>query len=380
MKLSADKKSAPTITRVSDDVVRIVWMALSGRIDDLRRYLERVVPNWQEVDAQLAERIQELLNQPAAALNVVRRVASEPPAIGLRPIAQAAETTDLLRIETVIELPVEPVWPDELKAGLEGLIKERRAADRLAKAGLTATRTVILTGPPGVGKSLAARWIARELNLPLFVLNLGTVMSSFLGRTGTNLRQVMHHAAAANCVLFLDEIDAIAKRRDDNTDVGELKRLVTVLLQELDAWPASGLLLAATNHEDLLDPAVWRRFERRVIFPLPSPEQHAELFGRLLGASWNSLPSDLNRKVTLAAIGLTPSDITQIAMRAKREAVLNEGDLAEMLVKHTGDAVHGLPLARRRQIGQQLKRAGLGQREICRLTGLARETIRSFDS
>lgn len=376
MKPSSDKKT-PTPAHVSDDVVRIVWMALSGRIDDLRRYLERIVPNWQEVDAPLAQRIQELLNQPTIGPEMLRRVAPAASAVGSS--SAAGETADLLRIETSIELPVEPVWSVELKTALDGLIKERRAADRLARAGLTATRTVIFTGPPGVGKSLAARWIARELNLPLFVLNLGTVMSSFLGRTGTNLRQVMQHAAAANCVLFLDEIDAIAKRRDDNTDVGELKRLVTVLLQELDAWPSTGLLLAATNHEDLLDPAVWRRFERRVIFPLPSAEQQAELFGRLLGAAWNSLPAGLEKKVTLAATGLSPSDITQIATRAKREAVLNDGNLAELLVKHTGEAVHCLPLPRRRQIGLQLKRARLGQREICRLTGLARETIRSLE-
>ena len=94
-------------------------------------------------------------------------------------------------------------------------------------------------------------------------------MSSFLGRTGNNVRNVLDFAKGVSCVFLLDEFDAIAKRRDDAVEVGELKRLVTVLLQEIDQWPASGLLIAATNHYNLLDPAVWRRFELVVGFPMP---------------------------------------------------------------------------------------------------------------
>src|SRR5665213_3572636 len=129
-----------------------------------------------------------------------------------------------------------------------------------------------LYSPPGVGKTLAARWIARELHRPLLTLDLSAVMSSFLGRTGANVRHVLDYAKGVDCVLLLDELDSIAKRRDDASDVGELKRLVTVLLQEIDDWPSTGLLIAATNHSDLLDPAVWRRFEMRVNFPMPGDE------------------------------------------------------------------------------------------------------------
>jgi len=98
-------------------------------------------------------------------------------------------------------------------------------------------------------------------------------MSSFLGKTGSNIRVVLDFARRQPCVLLLDEFDAITKRRDDSAEIGELKRLVTVLIQAIDEWPADGLLVAATNHPELLDPAIWRRFDRVVEFPLPTSSE-----------------------------------------------------------------------------------------------------------
>ena len=147
---------------------------------------------------------------------------------------------------------------------------ERQHEEELIKENLQPSHTALLTGPPGVGKTLAARWIALRLSRPLVTLDLTAVMSSFLGRTGNNVRNVLDYAKGIQCVFLLDEFDAIAKRRDDLVEVGELKRLVTVLLQEIDSWPASSLLIAATNHDELLDPAVWRRFEIVVKFPMPA--------------------------------------------------------------------------------------------------------------
>ena len=107
---------------------------------------------------------------------------------------------------------------------------------------------------------------------PLLILDLSAVMSSYLGRTGSNLRHVLDYAKSLDCVLLLDELDAIAKRRDDSSEIGKLKRLVTVLLQQLDDWPSAGLLIAATNHTDLLDHAVWCRFEELVKFGIPQQD------------------------------------------------------------------------------------------------------------
>ena len=120
-----------------------------------------------------------------------------------------------------------------------------------------------------MGKTMAAQWVATQLGLPLAVLDLSSVMSSLLGKTGINLRHAFDYAKQSECVLLLDELDAIGKRRGDDSDVGE--RLVTVLLQQVDDWPdGAGLILG--NHPELLDAAVWRRFDLAVPFPEPDTE------------------------------------------------------------------------------------------------------------
>lgn len=368
-----------------DDFVRILWMGLGGRSADLDHYLRRVLPKWEEHTPELARRARELLAQSnSAGPGPTRSAAARPQGRSEFSFASggagAMDAEDFMRLEMPVSLPIEPVWAPAVAAELRSIIQERRSAPELAKAGLRPTHTVIFTGVPGVGKTLAARWLARELGLPLAVLNLGAVMSSFLGRTGANLRQVIGYASQQPCVLLLDELDAIAKRRDDNSDIGELKRLVTVLLQELDAWPSDALLIAATNHEQLIDPAVWRRFERRVVFPLPGADDQAELLSRLLGSSWTAVAGGTRAAIAMAATHLSPADLTQLALRTKREVIVSAAEFEPCLIGNVSGTVSSLPLSERRRIGLELKRMKLGQREIYRLTGLARETIRELAS
>jgi SpoVK/Ycf46/Vps4 family AAA+-type ATPase len=181
----------------------------------------------------------------------------------------------LLRRQDHVRLANAPIFSPAVEADLTRLLEERRAADRLLSAGLLPMRSLLLSGPPGVGKTMTAAWLAQELSLPLLTLDLATVVSSYLGKTGSNVRAALEHAQQFPCVLLLDEFDAIAKRRDDDRDVGELKRLVTVLLQTVDDWSPSSLLVAATNHGELLDPAVWRRFDLAIEMPLPGEAERA---------------------------------------------------------------------------------------------------------
>jgi len=160
--------------------------------------------------------------------------------------------------------------------------------------------------------------------LPLATLDLAAAISSLLGRTGLNLRRVLDHGRRAPCVLFLDEFDAVAKRRDDPSDLGELKRAVNVLLKEMEQWPSSSVLVAATNHPALLDPAVFRRFDTVIALPLPGPIERETLLLR----AW---PDEPALAAALASVlkGETPATLAAYAERTGRERVLGGGSLRE---------------------------------------------------
>ena len=152
-------------------------------------------------------------------------------------------------------------------------------------------------------------------------------MSSLLGKTGNNIKSVMDYAKEKPCVLLLDEFDAVAKRRDDYRDVGELKRLVTVLLQTIDEWPATSLLVAATNHPDILDPAVWRRFEHILKFNMPS----VELIDRYLVN--HNIEPELSKKLAPLLDGMSFAIINRILNFSKKNEVLRNIPFESSLIE-----------------------------------------------
>lgn len=350
------------------ELVQMARLALTGRPQDVQTYIRRLARRYQGALPGIAAELTNLLQEAPTRQSPLRREVTAPVPVDLESRLQ------LLRIEDAPALDVEPIWDHGVRRALEQILFERHRDAELLKQGLSPTRSVIFTGPPGVGKTLAARWVARELQRPLMTLDLSAVMSSFLGRTGANVRHVLDYAKGVNGVLLLDELDAIAKRRDDATDVGELKRLVTVLLQEIDDWPASGLLIAATNHADLLDPAVWRRFEMRVDFPMPTDGAVRQAIETFLGtgkaqATWKDVLA-----VTLR--GLSFSDIEREVMLARRAAITRDIPLEEVLSAVVQGKVEPLPRRERGQIALWLTEAGISQRQVHELTGVSRDTIR----
>lgn len=353
-----------------NDFVHLARLALAGRQQDVHLHVRRVAKRVRDVDPELSEALMALLRESPTRSSPLRREAAQAMPVDLDSRLQ------LVRMEEVKVLDVEPVFAPALRAGLEQLVGERRDMRRLAAAGLDPSRTALFVGMPGVGKSLAARWLARELAVPLLVLDLAAVMSSFLGRTGNNLRFVLDYAKSTPCILLLDELDAIAKRRDDSTEVGELKRLVTVLLQEIDDWPPTGLLIAATNHPDLLDPAVWRRFDVLLEFPMPGAEAVAVAVERFLGPLAEKRP-EWARILTVALRGLSFSDIERLILRARRAFALSEekggAHLEAVLVSRVSTLSHD----ERGVLAAELVSSGaVSQRRAYELTGISRDTIR----
>lgn len=166
----------------------------------------------------------------------------------------------------------QPLFSGQLRKGIADLLEEWRHVDDLRNAGVRPAWATMLFGAPGTGKTMLAHHIASELGLPLVIARLDGLISSFLGTTARNISSLFTFANRYQCVLLLDEFDAVAKLRDDPHELGEIKRVVNTLLQCIDSRSEIGFTIAITNHESLLDPAVWRRFDIRIEIPKPDAD------------------------------------------------------------------------------------------------------------
>jgi SpoVK/Ycf46/Vps4 family AAA+-type ATPase len=176
--------------------------------------------------------------------------------------------------------------------------------------------SVLMYGPPGTGKSRIARFLAQELGLDLYIARLDGLISSFLGSTSKNIRALFDFAAKTPCILFLDEFDAIAKVRGDTQELGELKRVVNSFIQNLDSVGMQSIILAATNHEELLDSAIWRRFSYRLALGFPTPDLRRQMWAEFLRPLEFS-DREIELLVDLSE-GFTGSDIREVCLRLHR--------------------------------------------------------------
>lgn len=353
----------------SEDFMTLARLALSGKAQDVSLFLAKTARRLREADPDASEKLSAMLRSTTSRSSALRKEAGIPVPV------DADSRLSLLRVEEGGEA-LKPVFTQVVESQISGLVRERQNIDRLLSSGLTPTRSALFVGPPGVGKTMSARWIAGQLGLPLFILDLSAVMSSFLGRTGNNVRAVLDYAKRQNCVLLLDELDAIAKRRDDATEVGELKRLVTVLLQEIDEWPTNGILLAATNHPELLDPAVWRRFDMLVTFPKPARDEVSAAIRSFFGPEEKAA----DEWADVLSIVLSESSFSDIEKRVtsiRRASVLDDLSLDAEIQRFIKERVEALPRAETMKLAERLAEIpSISQRTASDITGVSRVTIR----
>ena len=264
---------------------------------------------------------------------------------------------------------------------IQQIIDEQKKADELLKLGVIPTNRVLLCGPPGGGKTMTANALAAELGLPIAYVRLDGLVSSYLGQTGTNIRKIFEFVKGKRIMLFLDEFDAIAKKRDDSHELGELKRVVTTLLQNLDEMQASVFLVAATNHHHLLDSAIWRRFDISILLEEPNEKQREKIISSVLSSYLKDFRVDPKTLVVLTD-GMSGAQMQTFlqslgkfcVMNKKRGDTIEIEEIGKIWLKHAAlyvsedsdDFIAAL---------SKLQKGGISIRTLESITGIPKSTL-----
>lgn len=345
-----------------DAFLNVMTDALQGRRENLEMRLRLMIRKMQQDTPELASELSAMLHKTSPRGSALRGASANN-----QPTPVDADTRQKLLVETYpVIIDTDPLWPNTITTSLSRFIAEWDKKEQLMDNGLYPSRSLLMGGPPGVGKTLAAKWLANKLDLPLLTLDLASVMSSFLGKTGNNIRAVLEYARSFPCVLLLDEFDSIAKKRDDVSDVGELKRLVTVLLQAIDEWPHTSILVAATNHGDLLDPAVWRRFDRVINFDYPDKE----LIERFLIN--NDVPTAIAERFSCKLAGQSFAVLERSLKQAKRNAILENIPYNKAVLEELFDG------ASLDEFIVFLNNQGMSQRQISEKLSVSRSLVKKI--
>jgi SpoVK/Ycf46/Vps4 family AAA+-type ATPase len=217
------------------------------------------------------------------------------------------------------------VLPEQCKTAIFQLIEEQQRASLLRAHSLEPRHRVLLVGPPGNGKTSLAEAVAEAIGLTLFVVRYESMIGSYLGETASRLKRVFDYARTAPCVLFFDEFDAIGKERGDIHETGEIKRVVTSLLMQVDELPSYTIIIAATNHSELLDRAVWRRFQLRLYLPTPDEASLARYLDTFFSRfGWSSGYS--SRTIARKLGSISYAEAEQFCLDIRRREVLSMGN------------------------------------------------------
>jgi SpoVK/Ycf46/Vps4 family AAA+-type ATPase len=286
---------------------------------------------------RVADEIRSIIAQMPAVSNAARRG----PVVDIA--APRGDLADILDGGYRDERFRDIVVRDEVRALLERIIVENRSRGRLERFGVSPRRRLLFHGAPGCGKTLAAAVLAGEMGLPLMTVRFDALFSRFLGATALHLRAIFAEMPRRPGVYFFDEFDAVAKARGDSQDVGEMNRVVTSFLQLVDADVSGSLLVAATNHVELLDRAVFRRFDVIVPFERPDHSQLVDLFCLRLGAV--GLQRNEGEHLARRVSGLSFADVTRVCDDAIRTMALHD---REQITEN--DVIEALESVKRREL------------------------------
>lgn len=303
------------------EIVKIIEGGLANDKEKVVNYANVLASNLEKQgDISLAKKIRSTLSQRKGGLTALDSLSTRP--------------VDSESRMDIVEVSFPQIDADKIILSkythekIFSFVESYNRRDLLLQSGLSASNTLLLYGPPGCGKTTVAQLISSITGLPLITARLDGLVSSLLGSTAKNIRKIFDYASKRECILFLDEFDVIAKLRDDKNELGELKRVVNSLIQNIDSFSENSILIAATNHQELLDPAIWRRFTSVLTLERPEKEEIGQLVRVLLdGKNTNFLSTPKKMEhIQSAFLGLSHSDITTILMNALRTVVLSKRD------------------------------------------------------
>ena len=303
----------------------MIDMARADLLYDLIKYgLVNDKPNFRKVAEAICaeERAKQhgvLANRIEELLQIQNRPLMRDP---LQPTIRNGNGEQTLFVEKIPAKKLEQLLlPKSVLQSCRDLIEEQSRADLLRSHGLEPRNKVLLVGPPGNGKTSLAEAIAEALMLPLFTVKYESIVGAYLGETATRLGKLFDYAKTRQCVLFFDEFETLGKERGDTHETGEIKRVVSSLLLQIDALPSYAIVIAATNHDALLDRAAWRRFQLRLSLPKPSRrdlEMWFKQFESRVGFDFGLEPSTLAKKL----LGKSFAEVEEFALSVYRKYIL----------------------------------------------------------
>src|SRR3984957_12680502 len=309
----------------SDLLISLVRAGVSGDKPMLRSTVEALVADERAKSHHaLADRLE----------RVLQSVSVTPPSLVTSQRSPQASGKDTI-LEVTPRLSLDDlVLPLPAKAEGLQLIEEHQRADVLRASGFEPRHRVLLSGPPGNGKTSFAESIAEGLALPFFVVRYDALIGSYLGETNARLRRLFDYVRTTPSVLFFDEFDAIGKERGDTHETGEIKRVVSFLLMQLDQLPSYVIVIAATNHGELLDRAVWRRFQMRLSMPAPRKAEIVVFLDRIT-SNWSESPALPLPKIAAKLGNVSYAEALDFCQNVRRRQILGLGGVSVDAALHS---------------------------------------------
>jgi SpoVK/Ycf46/Vps4 family AAA+-type ATPase len=304
----------------ADTLVNLVKAASSGDQQTFRKTAETLIQEERGKGHRiLADRLEKALRSTVSQSSLFQAPAQ---VARHHQISKSTQSSDLV-LESVPERSLESlVLTENIRAELQEFVEEQLRAELLHAHGLSPRHRVLLAGPPGNGKTSVAEALAFELMTPLVVVRYEALIGSYLGETSGRLKTLLDYVKTRRCVLFFDEFETLGKERGDTHETGEIKRVVSSLLLQLDELPDYVVVVAASNHPELLDRAVWRRFQIRLELPIPT---RAQLTSFITIISERSKVNFGLASETIAKhlLGLSFSEVEEFCLGVVRRAVLD---------------------------------------------------------